>query len=346
MAELAARLSGPTVANRHLVDAGAALLAVAFLIKAAAWPLNFWLVPAYRAADAARGGDLRGAHQGRRLRAGAAVDPDVRRRAAGADSAADGLLAFGLVDRAAGGPRDARLSPPRRAGGVGRGGLGGHAAGGAGHARGDGARAARCSISCASTLASSAALPARGPRRALATAGATVVDEAPFLNAKLEEASDVNLDDEEAPLVGRPFPASTALLGFAFFACALLIAGLPPLPTFIGKARRCCRRRSRRAAGGRGDGARAGDVRRPCSSAAACIALIALTRTGVRTFWSGGSRAPAARPRGRGRPGRRPARAVRPADRRRRADDEPRADGRALAPRPPGLHRRRARRAR
>ena len=50
MAELAARLSGASVGNRHLIDAGASLLAVAFLIKAGAWPLNFWLVPAYSAA--------------------------------------------------------------------------------------------------------------------------------------------------------------------------------------------------------------------------------------------------------------------------------------------------------
>ncbi len=34
MAELSARLSGASVANRHLIDAGAAMLAVAFLIKA------------------------------------------------------------------------------------------------------------------------------------------------------------------------------------------------------------------------------------------------------------------------------------------------------------------------
>ena len=36
-------------------------------------------------------------------------------------------------------------------------------------------------------------------------AGATVVDEAPFLSATLE-AQEVNLDDEEEPLVGRPSP--------------------------------------------------------------------------------------------------------------------------------------------
>ncbi|MFY0583911.1 proton-conducting transporter membrane subunit [Cystobacter fuscus] len=50
MAELSARLSEGDVANRHLIDAGAAILAVAFLAKAGIWPLNFWLVPAYASA--------------------------------------------------------------------------------------------------------------------------------------------------------------------------------------------------------------------------------------------------------------------------------------------------------
>src|SRR6185436_5594692 len=38
--------------DRGLLHAGAAILAVAFLTKAAIWPLNFWLVPAYLAASA------------------------------------------------------------------------------------------------------------------------------------------------------------------------------------------------------------------------------------------------------------------------------------------------------
>ena len=46
---------------------------------------------------------------------------------------------------------------------------------------------------------------------------------------------DTNLDDEEEPLVGRAIPVSVALLGLAFFASTVLIAGLPPLSGFIAK---------------------------------------------------------------------------------------------------------------
>jgi multicomponent K+:H+ antiporter subunit D len=118
-------------------------------------------------------------------------------------------------------------------------------------------------------------------------AGVTVVESAPYLTASLEE-SDVNLDDEEEPLVGVPFPASTAFLGFAFLACTLLVAGLPPLSSFVGKVAML-------------SGALApGDA----ISAEAWLfvallvwtgfaTLVALVRTGVRMFWSAPDRAPA-----------------------------------------------------
>ena len=48
-------------ADRGLLHAGAAILGVAFLAKAAMWPLNFWLVPAYAAASAPVGGAVRDA---------------------------------------------------------------------------------------------------------------------------------------------------------------------------------------------------------------------------------------------------------------------------------------------
>ncbi|MGE4336020.1 MAG: monovalent cation/H+ antiporter subunit D [Pigmentiphaga sp.] len=50
LADLAAKVSSVSDQDRPLLEAGAAILAVAFLTKSAIWPLNFWLVPAYTAA--------------------------------------------------------------------------------------------------------------------------------------------------------------------------------------------------------------------------------------------------------------------------------------------------------
>ncbi|MDB5371469.1 MAG: monovalent cation/H+ antiporter subunit [Belnapia sp.] len=52
MADLANRMRDVAVEDRALLEAGAALLGVAFLIKAAMWPLGFWLPATYAAASA------------------------------------------------------------------------------------------------------------------------------------------------------------------------------------------------------------------------------------------------------------------------------------------------------
>lgn len=52
MADLASRLPGLAAENRILLQAGAAILGVAFLVKAGMWPLCFWLPSAYMAATA------------------------------------------------------------------------------------------------------------------------------------------------------------------------------------------------------------------------------------------------------------------------------------------------------
>jgi multicomponent K+:H+ antiporter subunit D len=52
MADLAARMAEVAPEDRALLEAGLAVMGVAFLIKAAAWPLGFWLSPTYSAAAA------------------------------------------------------------------------------------------------------------------------------------------------------------------------------------------------------------------------------------------------------------------------------------------------------
>ena len=52
MADLALRAGELAGADRMLFEAGAAVLGVAFLVKAGAWPLNFWLVKGYGSAGA------------------------------------------------------------------------------------------------------------------------------------------------------------------------------------------------------------------------------------------------------------------------------------------------------
>jgi multicomponent K+:H+ antiporter subunit D len=47
MADLAGRAAALAPDDRALFDAGAAILGIAFLVKAASWPLNFWLPGAY-----------------------------------------------------------------------------------------------------------------------------------------------------------------------------------------------------------------------------------------------------------------------------------------------------------
>jgi multicomponent K+:H+ antiporter subunit D len=52
MADLARRFSGLEPESRVLFDIGAAVLGIAFLVKAGSWPLNLWLPGAYGAAHA------------------------------------------------------------------------------------------------------------------------------------------------------------------------------------------------------------------------------------------------------------------------------------------------------
>ena len=276
LAALSERAAHLAAADRALVHAAAAILGVAFLAKAAAWPLNFWLVPAYAAATAPAAavfailtklGVYSVARVGTLLLAG---DPSA---AAGGDA----LLAFGTVTAAL---ASLGMIGTQRLG----------------------FQAGLSVIVSAGTL-----LAALGLRRAEVTGGAlfylvsstltasalflvvdlverwrnagVTVDEAPYLTPALEER-DVNLDDEQEPLVGIPFPASTAFLGLAFLACALLVAGLPPLSSFVAKAAMLS------AAVGAGAPPTRACVFVAVLLGSGLLSLVALTRTGIRAFFA------------------------------------------------------------
>ena len=113
-------------------------------------------------------------------------------------------------------------------------------------------------------------------------------DEAPFLNAELMPSKGLNLDEDEEVLVGRVIPAAAAFMGLAFLACTLMVAGLPPLASFVGKFAMLTA-----VLNPLGIGASAGH--QPGVSgwtfvalliASGLLALVALTRAGIRHFWA------------------------------------------------------------
>ena len=98
----------------------------------------------------------------------------------------------------------------------------------------------------------------------------------------------MNLDDKEEALIGEVIPAAAAFLGLAFIACTLVIAGLPPLPGFVGKfamVHALLNPLGLGASSGFQLGA-AGWTLVALLVASGLLALVALTRAGIRHFWA------------------------------------------------------------
>jgi len=239
MADIAQKLPHVPEADRGLLHAAAALLGVAFLAKAAFWPLNFWLVPAYAAASA----------------------PAAAMFAILSKVGVYAVLRLWTLCFPLGAGGSALFGSPVLAWG----GLATLAFGAVGMlASQQLARLAGYSIITSSGLV----LAAIGLDQPAVTAGAlfymassTLGAAALFLLAELVERArqaevdppiaddlgtrlpvfgearprDVNLDDEQMPLVGRAIPAALAFLALTFLLCLLVIAGLPPLSGFVGK---------------------------------------------------------------------------------------------------------------
>jgi multicomponent K+:H+ antiporter subunit D len=95
-----------------------------------------------------------------------------------------------------------------------------------------------------------------------------------------DEAHEAREHDEE---VGIAIPAAMAFLGLAFVFCVLIVSGLPPLSGFIGKFALLSTLVESRYEGAMSGAAWLMVVAVLSSSLAA---LVALTRIGVRLFWT------------------------------------------------------------
>jgi multicomponent K+:H+ antiporter subunit D len=285
MADLGLRIGELAPADRGLVHAAAAILATAFFAKAGAWPLNFWLVPAYSAAVSPVGAVFAlltklGIYTLLRLWT-LLFAPDAGASAAFGQSA---LIAIGLATLFAGAMGIVGTQRLSNLAGfsvlVSAGTL--LAAIGLGEPA---VWAGALYYLLSSTLAVSAFfllidMIERWRNAGMSVAPHEAAGNAPFLAEDLRVLDDVNLDDEAQALYGRAIPAGVAFLGLSFIGCTLLLAGLPPLSGFVGKFAML-----------------SGAFVTSGTSTPAWIflalllvsgflALIALSRTGIRHFWT------------------------------------------------------------
>ncbi|OZY58384.1 monovalent cation/H+ antiporter subunit D [Pseudomonas lundensis] len=239
MADLALKIPLVPEADRGLLHAGAAILAVAFLAKAGMWPLNFWLVPAYSSASAPVAALFAimtkvGIYTVLRLwtlmfsgQAGAsayfASDWLIYGGMATIVCAAIAILAAQRLERMA------SLSILVSAGIL---------LSAVGFAQPT-LTAAALFYLISSTLALSALFLLSELIERSRSSNEMLLDDdveqLPSLMESLNPPRGTNLDDEQKAVVGQIIPWTMAFLGLSFIACALLIIGMPPLSGFIGK---------------------------------------------------------------------------------------------------------------
>jgi multicomponent K+:H+ antiporter subunit D len=275
MADLAKRVPGLSSGDAALFAAAAAILGTAFLMKAGAWPLNFWLPTTYAAASAPAAAIFAvmsklGVYVILRLWT-LVFGPDAGSLAGfGGDwllFAGMLTIVFGTVGVLASQslPRLAGCSVLVSSGTV-------IAAIGTG---GGAVIGAALFYLVSSTLGIAALFLLIELVERLRDPGADVL-------AVTMEAYGEGDDDDPEEEVGIAIPATVALLGGSFIACALLLAGLPPLSGFVGKF-------GMMAAMLKTDG---GTVRASTwmlislLTVSGLATLIAMTRTGISSFWA------------------------------------------------------------
>jgi multicomponent K+:H+ antiporter subunit D len=279
MADLATRVPAVPAQDRMLLEAGAAVLGIAFLVKAAMWPLGFWLPTAYSAASPPAAAILSitskvGVYVV--LRLWLLVFGDEA--GASARFGGDWLLVGGMMTIAFGAIGVLASQNLARLGGfsvlVSSGTM--LASIGIGQSAVTGAT---LFYLASSTLAIGAYFLLIELAERDREAGADMLA---VTAEAYGEGDEDDWDEEEA---GIAIPAAMAILGLGFMTCALVIAGLPPLSGFIAKF-------ALLTAALNPSGLGAG-VPIPGASWALLVLLIAsglatvvaMMRGGVRTFW-------------------------------------------------------------
>ena len=289
MADIAAKLPLVPAQDRGLLHAGAAILAIAFLVKAAIWPLNAWLVESYTAASAPVAALFAvmtkvGIYALLRLWT-LLFSGDIGPSAHFGQSV---LLYGGLVTIVVG--VVGLLSTIRL-----------------GHLAGFSILVSSGTLLAAIGVGGTSVIAAALFYLVTATLGVSAL----FLVVELIErigvtqqrvaktetelapGEDTNLDDAQLPLVGRVFPVSIALLALAFLCCALLVAGLPPLSGFVAKLSLLSAILDSDG-GVDAAGAHVSAVRWVLLGlllVAGFASIVALARAGIRSLWSAGPHA-------------------------------------------------------
>ena len=293
MADMAIMVPAIPENDRGLLHAGAAILAVAFLVKAAAWPLNFWLPSTYSAAAApvsALFAIMTKLGVYAILRVWTLLFPQD----AGVSALFGGpvLVGLGLVTLAFGALGIIATQHLGR-------------------------MAALCAILSSGTLLAGLGFgqPAVTGGALYYTLGSTLAISAFFLLVELVDRTreveekplyiseiepddafafpvdlvptrDVNLDDDEQALIGRAIPAAMAFLGLAFIVCALTIAGLPPMAGFVGKVVMLSALLNPAGFGEDAGVSGAAWLLLGLLLVGGLLTIIAMSRAGVRYFWA------------------------------------------------------------
>ncbi len=298
LADMADKIALVPASDRGLLHAGAALLAIAFLGKAAIWPLNFWLPPAYSAASppvAALFTVMTKVGLYSILRLWTLLFPSS---ATGSEMfgsevliwgglltllfASIGMLASQNLGRLAGFSVLASSGTLLAAFGFGH----AHLTGGALYYLMSSTLAL-----CALFLVTDLIARARQEEEKVPVLQFGKEQQMFFPDPATPDAqssdAQTNLDDDELPLFGQPIPAALAVLGIAFTLCALLIAGLPPMSGFVGKVTMMTALLNPKGLGVYGNNI-------PFSAwvllalflISGLLATIAYSRAGIRFFWS------------------------------------------------------------